>query len=203
MKLTSSFLLGLLAYCAIVASPLAATLSPGLNQFVATKFPEHEPEETASSDLDGDGTLETAILLGAKDNMQRLLVLRETGDGSVAQLSVSKAFVRCMHGYELSMKKKSLFLLCFHGGASQPSVHTSYQFSIRKGRLRLVGQEYSVVADPDDPASAKSLDTYESINYLTGGRIETRKSKGHTLNRKLTKLSASEQQPKFLENFEP
>jgi hypothetical protein len=97
-----------------------------------------------------------------------------------------------MHGYEISINKKSIFLTCFEGGGWDSSTFTSSQFSIRNERLRLIGYNYTYIENSKDkfnPDNTRSEE--ESVNYMTGIKIKTIKFKGKTLKKEKTKLAAA------------
>ncbi|MEO5689753.1 MAG: hypothetical protein ABIR54_20545 [Burkholderiaceae bacterium] len=171
---------GLLVSCATAAgaAPSRPAAPPrAAVEAVRLRFPERfvDPSSWAMGDLDGDGIVDLAAVLGDPmrnnpDKIPQVAVFRGKPDGRFSFAGVTQDLPIDGGCFE-SVSIKGQMLMLDRDGASGYSRrwHETFKFMWRDGHLRLVGLE---VADGinDGPRD----DHGESVNVLTGDIVDWR-----------------------------
>lgn len=208
--LLSTVLLAVIPFAASAGKSPA--VSP-LSAYVAKNFPDFYPGEFSddpdvAEDLDGDGLPEKLYeLYSNKDNNEiRFVVFKgmPAQSSEVVLLAASKPAENCMHGYEISAKKGVLEFSCFHSSVDGVNSWRVEKFAIRKGRLRLIGEENfdsSQANDANPDTDPNFVSTSISTNYMTGDVITTQTKHGKTaVSEEHNKLSPGERKPKYFDD---
>lgn len=153
-----------------------------------------EVEETASGDLNGDGTPDLAVkLIQVKpadapddevvDRARALVVAFKRSDGSLERAAVAPKLLQCtacggaFYGVvaapaDVKIEKGVIVVTEDHGSRDVATLTFRFRLDAASGKFLLIGSDY---ADVDRAAGGTAS---ESTNYLTGSRVTTRAKGG-------------------------